>query len=540
MDGKLLAYHNGKFTAVSTWRGRQLSDRRVFSAEGDGIVRFADYVGENAGLPLHFLVDVIEEDFRLDAIPHLLGRSRTALVKRKLGQVFRTENYRHFEFQGRESEGRRNDRLLLSALTNDEGLKPWLDAALEKKALIAGLYSVPLLSQPLVAKLGLNEQPHLLLMTRQETGSLRQSYLQDGHLKFSRLTYAAEADLSGLAAMVNEESAKIQQYLNNTRLLPRDVPLTIHFLGTKEELRMLEGECDGSPLRHFELRNLADNAAALRMPSAPEHPAAEALFLHFLAQRPIPNHYAGPRETRYWRLNRTAMAMRSTGIALVVFGGLSASLDVIHGLGDLGQAKETEQRAMQTETRARAIRATYPSLPASPDAMKQTVDLANYLSTHHWSPELLMVQLSRALEELPSIRLQRFQWALTTDPKLDFDHQEGTAAGSAPKPMENAPPPGTAGISNAENTAPPLGANGILYEVAVIEGDVSPFSGYRDALEQVETLVSRLKSNGMEAVPVTLPIETDPKAQLKGSVNEEGRPTSATFTLRLMRRIGSP
>lgn len=522
MDGKLLAYHNGKFTAVSTWRGRQLSDRRVFSAEGDGIARFADYVGENAGLPLHFLVDVIEEDFRLDAIPHLLGRSRTALVKRKLGQVFRTENYRHFEFQGRESEGRRNDRLLLSALTNDEGLKPWLDAALEKKALIAGLYSVPLLSQPLVAKLGLNEQPHLLLMTRQETGSLRQSYLQDGHLKFSRLTYAAEADLSGLAAMVNEESAKIQQYLNNTRLLPRDVPLTIHFLGTKEELRMLEGECDGSPLRRFELRSPADTATALRLPPAPEHPAAEALFLDFLVRNRIPNHYATPRETRYWRLNRTALAMKSSGIALVIFGGVSAAINVTHGLSQLAQAGETEQQSIQMEARTQAIRAAYPSLPAPPDAMKQTVELERYLSSRRWTPEAFMGLLSRALEETPSIRIQRLQWVLTTDPAQCLAQKEE----NAPSPVENAPSPSRSGA---------------LFEVAVLEGDVTPFTNYRQALDQVEALAAKLKAQaGVEVVPVALPIETDPKAQLKGSVSDEAKAVSATFTFRITHRIESP
>lgn len=522
MSAKLLAYHDGKTTAVSPWRGGALSGRREFAADGEGIAAFAAHLGAHPGMPLHFLADVIEEDFRQDTVPHLLGRSRAALVNRKLGQAFRTETYRHAEFQGRNGEGRRDDRLLLSALSNEEGLKPWLDAALERKTPIAGLYSVPLLSQPLAAKLGLATEPHLLLVTRQASGSLRQSYFQDGLLKFSRLTYAAAADLSGLAAMVNEESAKIQQYLNNTRLLPRDVALHIHLLGSAEELAVLEGRCDGSPLRRFELRDVADAAGALGFPPAPDHPPAEALFLQFLARHRIPNHYAGPRETRYWRLDRTALAMKSSGIALVAFGGLSAAVDVVHGLNHLATAAETERRAVQTEARTRAIRAAFPTLPAPPDALKQTVELTNYLSAHPRTPEPLMVLVSQVLGGLPHIRLQRFQWALTTDPNLDLARQEETAA-----------PP-------AEGTPPPA-AGGGLYEVALMEGEVTPFVSYRHALEQVRALTAGLEAHpGLDAAPVTLPIETDPKAELKGSVAEEGQSASATFTLRLTRRFESP
>ncbi len=90
-------------------------------------------------------------------------------------------------------------------------------------------------------------------------------------------------------------------------------------------------------------------------------------------------------------------------------------------------------------------------------------------------------------------------------------------------------------------SAPPPAPGGGLYEVALMEGEVSPFVSYRHALEQVEALAAKLKANpGLEAVPVTLPIETDPKAELKGSVDEEGKAASATFSLRLTRRIESP
>jgi len=191
MSSKLLAYHSGKQTEVYTWRSGALSARHVFNADAEGIAEFATHLEKHAELPLYFVVDIIEEDFRLETIPHIQSRSRAALINRKLGQVFRNEAYRHTALQGRDTEGRRDDRLLLSALTNSASIKPWIDTILKYRIALAGIYSVPLLSQAIIEKLGLGKIPHLLLVTRQGEGGLRQSYFQNGYLKLSRLVSLA-------------------------------------------------------------------------------------------------------------------------------------------------------------------------------------------------------------------------------------------------------------------------------------------------------------------------------------------------------------
>ncbi|HUW51576.1 MAG TPA: hypothetical protein VMV75_11240 [Sulfuricella sp.] len=516
MLSKLLAYHTGTHTEVYTWQGGALSGGHIFNADAEGLAEFAAYLKKHAGPSLYFLVDIVAEDFRLDTIPHLSGRSRSALIGRKLEQMFRNETHRHAAIQGRMTEGRRDDRLLLSALTNNESLNPWIDAVLECKIPLAGIYSVPLLSQEIIPELGLGEMPHLLLLTRQNRAGLRQSYFQNGRLKFSRLVIIDGNGTDSLIQAINEESAKTQQYLNNQRLLPRDQRLEIHLLCRDDECSALLDGCANAPLRHqFVPHELSSVAAALKLRYLPSANVA-TLFLQFLARHDVKNHYASVSETRYWRLNRVAFAMRSSGIALVILGVLSASYNITNGQNLAMQADQTRIQAERLDAQTQAMREALPPLPAEPDVLKGTVELAKRLTAHPRTPEILMTLISRALEELPQIRLQHFKWAQTTNPNLDI----GT---KAPVPT-------------AEDSTPDSGSERL--EMALVEGEVSPFINYRDALAVVEQLISKLKNvPGLQVTPIVLPIETDPQSQLKGRLTEDAQPHAANFSLKLTYRM---
>ncbi|MGD9788657.1 MAG: hypothetical protein AB7U30_11995 [Sulfuricellaceae bacterium] len=509
MASKLLVYHTGKTTAASVWRQGQLTGRQVFETGTEGLAAFSAFLGRHPDIPLYFLVDVIEEDFHLETAPHLWGSSRKALINRKLTQHFRADSYRHVETQGRESEGRKDDRLLLSALTGDENLKPWLDAALERKAPVAGLYSVPLLSQTLVRKLELAHLPHLLLVTRQESGALRQSYFHSGHLKFSRLTYANAQGLEPLPAMVNEESAKIGQYLNNTRLLPRDEPLHIHFLGSAAELRVLDGKCAATPRLQFTLHDLAEIGARFKYPLPPGQPASEALFLQLLARQRVANHYARRHETYFWRFNLAARAMRTSGTVMVLLGVLSAVYNVGQML-KLDQQTDTvgaQVKAVEEETRA--IRATFPPLPAPPDAMKAAVEARNYLLSHYRSPEAILTLVGQTLASQPTVQLDKIQWWTTSDPET--------------------PPPGEVTAATAQPvTEEPR------FQIVLLEGRVTPFTTHRNALDTVESIAKALAAiPHLKVTPIVLPLESGSQSQIRGTTDAESA-ASASFTLRLV------
>lgn len=526
MFSKLLAYHTGTHTEVYTWRSGTLSAKAIFNADADGFARFAAYLKKHNGSPLYFLVDIVEENFRLDTIPHVLGQSRTTLIDRKLEQLFRNEPHRYAEIQGRTTEGRRDDQLLLSALTNNESINPWINIVLECKILLVGIYSVPLLSQEIIPKLGLGDLPHLLLLTRQNSAGLRQSYFQNGRLKFSRLVFVDSNNTDSLIQTINEESTKAQQYLSNQRLLPQDLPLEIHFLCRDNECRaLLDGGSDTALRYQCTLHELSNVAAALKLRYLPTTDVA-TLLLQFLAHHRVKNQYASTFETNSWRLNQIKFSIKSSSIALFFLGALSTAYNIASIPNLAVRANQARNEAALLEAQTQAMEKSRPaghaqSLPAEPDVLKGTVELVRDLIAHPRTPEALMTHISHALEEQPQIRLNHFQWTATAS-------------------IEKKPPTGTA-TSDTDNS---------IFEETLLEGEVGPFIDDRDAQAAVEHLISKLREiHGMQVTPITQPIQpvlATPQTSLKGRISADlqpqvqSQPHLSNFSLKLKFRMTKP
>src|SRR5438105_15133726 len=108
-------------------QGKRIAARREFAVSGAGASAFELYLANLKDAPTHLFTDLAEEDFRLDTIPHVGGRDRDAILNRKLAQIFRSTPYRHALLQGREQDGRRDDRVFYTANSNPELLRPWLE-----------------------------------------------------------------------------------------------------------------------------------------------------------------------------------------------------------------------------------------------------------------------------------------------------------------------------------------------------------------------------------------------------------------------------
>ena len=86
---------------------------------------------------------------------------------------------------GYEKTQRKNERVLLSALTNPAHFAPWLQAIDNAEARLAGIYTVAQLGGQLLKKIG-QSAGRCLLLTLQDQ-SIRESYLVNGHAHFSRM-----------------------------------------------------------------------------------------------------------------------------------------------------------------------------------------------------------------------------------------------------------------------------------------------------------------------------------------------------------------
>src|SRR5262249_54775877 len=154
---------NTRLVSLTT-RGKHIVSRREFAVSGAGAAAFERYLAPLGAHPAHLFVDLTEEDFRLDTIPHVGASDRDAILNRKLQQIYRSTPYRHAQLQGREAEGRRDDRVIYTAVTNPEVLRPWIEILERLKVPLGGIHSVAVASGRLLDELDLLF-PHALLVT---------------------------------------------------------------------------------------------------------------------------------------------------------------------------------------------------------------------------------------------------------------------------------------------------------------------------------------------------------------------------------------
>ena len=220
------------------WNGGAITSRESFLA-ADAISQSARaHIEKYVGLPTYLITDLVEEDFRLDTIPHLRGSDADAIISRKLSQIYRSSNLRHAVIQGREEEGRRDDKVLYHAVTNTDLIKPWLDL-LEKVAVpLEGVYSSAVLSARLLKALDL-QFAHTLLVTVVPDFGLRQTYFRDQQLKFSRITPMVYDEGQSVGGLIAAEIGRTWQYLDSLRYFAGDEALEVCILAHARDQPMI-------------------------------------------------------------------------------------------------------------------------------------------------------------------------------------------------------------------------------------------------------------------------------------------------------------
>jgi hypothetical protein len=213
---RLLYLTANRLTAYSLSRGKLAVDASFERGE-PGLAAFSAYLAGSHNL-YYLVIDVVEEDYHQDTIPYLGRKDRRQVLARKLSQRYRDTSLALSLSLGYEQAERRNEKVLYASFSNTQQFQPWLTALEQKEVRLAGIYSTALLAPALIkgAKL---KVPRCLLVSVQQTG-LRQSYVEDGKIRFSRVGRINLEDTAAVAAGCASESARLQQYLVTMRLLP--------------------------------------------------------------------------------------------------------------------------------------------------------------------------------------------------------------------------------------------------------------------------------------------------------------------------------
>ena len=481
---RLLRTDAGHVTAFLWVRG-SLREEGRFAADEAGMAAFSGYLRRHSGSLYYMLADVAEEGFQFEPIPYVRGADRAALIQRKLNQFFYGSPLTVALSLGRDKTGRRDEQMLFAALTRPQAFDLWLAALRGAQAQLAGIFSVPLLAETLAQKLKLRLERCLLLSVG--SGGIRQSFLENGRLRFSRLSSLVAGGADETARVCAGESARIYQYLAGQRALGRGAPLPVLILTPPGQQESFAKACGNTEEIQFQLVDLAATARVCGLRQAPEPLSGDALFLHLLAQQPPRQQFAALAERRFYRLWQTRFLLKSSG-ALAMLGCL---LFAAHGFYQARAMNEqTEQTLAQAQSDAQryaGILKGLPPMPTSLDNLRAVTARFDAVEARSAEPETMYARISRALEEAPEVEVERIEWLTGTNPE-------------------------EAGPSPEQRRTPAKESAGGMYAVALISGTLpaARAADQRSLIEEVNDFAAALRRNSeLQVTVLRMPFEVE-------------------------------
>ncbi|QGZ42756.1 hypothetical protein IP92_04667 [Pseudoduganella flava] len=497
MLAKQLFYLASDQLLAYQWERGVLSGPDAFPATRTGLDDFLEYLDRHGSRPAFLLTDLIEEDFTRLLLPHVPGRAGRKLRERRLAQHYRDTPYRTALVQGRADEGRRDDVVLFTALTNPLLLTAWVDAMELMQTPLAGIYSCAVLGRELVQRLEV-KRPHMLLVTR-DTAGLRQTYFQGGALKFSRLVQATPGE--DLVRAIPAETRKTQQFLTSVRLLERGDVLHVLVLADAERADELAARCQSGADTIYRVVPLDTVAPALGLKTTPG--AAEDLLLAMLARHAPQSHYPTLVAGNYYKLWRARLSLYASSAVLAV-AGLAWSVVNLAGYALAhGNAEALRSETAYYRANYRNSMSSMPSTGERTVNMRAAVSIDQMVARQGPWPLQMMGMVSSALEQSPEIRLTQLDW------RAVIPGAPAQATGTVGGPALVAP---TSSLALGIPKSPP---QTLRLQAEVVSGP----EDYRKVLGDMNAFAQRLAAMPRTSVEIVqLPFDIRPNVKLSGTV----------------------
>ncbi|MGV3590044.1 MAG: hypothetical protein ACO1PZ_00045 [Gammaproteobacteria bacterium] len=500
------------------WHGGVLAWKQAFRATPSELEGFDAALDRFLDWPVIVVTDLIEESFRHDTAVHVTGSDHSAVMKRKLDFVFRGTPYRLAKVIERETTGRRDDRILLSAITKPDLVEIWMRVLLERRMAIQSVTSVAHLLHDVAALGKLDQDEFLLIVNIEPGGNLRQTFLRRGVVMFSRLTPVQARETMLLGGDVLQETLQLRQYFERIQFVPYEATLRIQVYSAFDD-SYLQLETRSTAMNRFEVVHIDPLLAALGADLGDQDASPVHYFIAtVLAGRQPANVYAPASTTKYQDLRRFTRMLWYTTAAVVVLGvaiGVPPALSVL----DQWEERDTflaQARPLQDEYRMLTER--FPETPIPSREMQLVVETHDLIAGQVRSPVDALNMISRALDGSTGLQLTSISWELA-----DRSGATDTAAGGRPTPREaELDAAGTTGLVLRDRTAVKV----------TIDGEAFSPASFREAQQQVNALIDALRMNpGVTVFASQMPTEV--RTDIGFSTTVDDREVRGSFTLEL-------
>jgi len=510
---KLVLCATANSLLAGLWRAGKMQGSQTFANNEAGHQAFAKFLQEYQSTPVYLIADAVEEDYRLESLPHTSGVAKRELIERKLNQFYRGMDYRTAHFINRDKDKRKDDNFLFVALRKDDFIQDWVAVIQSAEAQLVGIYLLPMLSKILIQKLKLSA-PNILLCEKLSSG-LRQSYFHNGSLRMSRLVPNVPSEASQLGYFYLVETEKTRLYLVSQRFIARETHLNLALVSVDDSTRQICQAINQEQGLECSDINLSEIAKSLGLSASLIQKMPELLHMQLLASGHPVDNLAPEGLTKTFQFSRLKQAIRIATLAVGVIGLIAAAWMFKLGLDNKSAYDQAMQDTVIQQHRYNEVAKNFPVTPIGANDLKVAVELDKTISSYPKSPRRMMQVVSAALEQstqdsLDNIQLDRLRWILSSNLNVKDEDK------FIPLPTSNNP---QANVNIMPSTDPAS-----LNEMAFITAEISGFTGdYRGALNTVNRFVANIKADTRVAAVEVLqePVNVSSFVDLQGSTTDE-------------------
>ncbi len=528
---KKVLYFTGYRMVAQEWSGHRLVSSVYFEPDDQGLDLFRAYLRSLRNEPVRLLVDLIEEEFRQIRIPLLRGSDRQAILNRNFTKYFRTSEYKYSVSQMVEKGSRKEEKVLIMGLTNQYLLDPWLNIVEETRTPLSGILSLPLVSESLVKDLK-TEHRAVILVSQQVPSNLRQSVFVDGKLILSRLVPIASFYQGDYASDVLRDIDSTQRYLISQRIVERSETVAVHIITNKRHFEKLQARTEAESYFDFTILEINELLEEQKIDVPEEQDFSSALYCYLASKKILANHYAQPKQRRYYQHHRAGLALRAAAIALVAVGLGMALTSGVKGFLYRSTIAETTLIEQKYKAKYNQLSENRIDSTTSTTAMQHIVETVDTIQKNYLrDPEELLALISEDISIFPDLRVKNVEWFVANISTAESAEQVAWGkAGQRRKRSSGRPDP------NAPK--PKQG----YFEIANVEGEFLNFDGnYRFALSAVDDLEKTMVQSGKYfSVEITKrPLDIESDNRLSGSVGagSSGRQQRAELGFRVVREV---
>jgi len=522
---KRIFYFSGHRLTVFHWSGKTLDGACSFESDNVGYEKFRQYLESSAKTSTGLLLDIIEEDFRQDVIPHVMGKDRKAVIDRLIDRNYRSSrHYTYYEIQGRQKSGRKDDEVLLAAITNPELVRQWIRIIEECDVPLSGIWSLPLLSKTILPAIGAKKGP-VLLVTQQVNSNLRQTFFRDGKMVSSRQSVINQdaENISNIGRLALPEVERTLTFIRNQQQLEDADVINVHILGSDAQIDSLGSAFVSGQANQYHIHRLKDINKKSGTSGLPDR-FADGLFAWIAVNKfGATGHYGSKDEFNRFYFSLASSALYATSVAVVLVSLLITESNISEGISYRESTALLQERMNEFKRVYEEKYQDHEGLFSNANLMDMAVGLVEQIETNSQvSPLDFMVALSKSVNnpQLGRMYIEKIEWSTR---QVDDSRQTGSRNNSA------------AGVlyKSTDVTSPSE-----VQHVALVTGRIQlASSNYRDSVNKINKIISALSSNERvaEVSAIDLPVEVRPEmkfsAESKAFTSDGNSPEDIEYGL---------